>query len=224
MFQELKLRNRTLSEFICILYLWVYYFCARVSVKYVVVTVVIIIWTGGVFSGWSWAPPVGWSDTRMVSSLARACSAELACSFSLSFYLGWWRVVVLIIISTSRMKRHPHGFLSRSSLLGWDGVFFLSFVLFPSSPSVSRSVWVQRNAMLVRETWASLERSRRSAFILLILMAFSSLWGFLGRNTLGIISWKIVFPLTRPHPFTGRVIYYRFHGHNFGHSSRIVND
>ena len=74
----------------------------------------------------------------------------------------------------------------------------LSLILSPSSLSVSRSVWVQRDAMLVRETWASLERSRRSALILLILMAFSSLWGFLGRNTLGIVSWKIVFLLPSP--------------------------
>ena len=32
--------------------------------------------------------------------------------------LGWWRVVGLIITSTSRVKRHPHAVRSRSSLLG----------------------------------------------------------------------------------------------------------
>ena len=67
---------------------------------------------------------------------------------------------------------------------------------------------------------ASLERSRRSALILLILMAFSSLWSFLGRNTWYCFLEKKLcfyypprsFPHSRPHPFAGKVIYHRFHG------------
>ena len=62
-------------------------FCARVSVQYVVVTVVRVIWAGGGLSGWSWPTPVGWNVTRMASGLTRA-------------------------------------------LLGWFGVFFLSYILF----------------------------------------------------------------------------------------------